>query len=339
MNKAKILFFIVSIFLMSSHIYASSDTNQNALAQKALERWQQNMKYGISKQRLSTIKDIEDNHSQQAYYLIKDALVNDKNAQVRAQAVYTLIDLKIKDKNVWFPALRKEKDSEVLRREVFAISELKIDGAGPYLMTVLSNYSGKSKDQYLTAATIRALGDIAYKPASEKVFTILTNLKSPTELRSAAAEAMGTLGNANILDYLKNLAENPGEEKAVRMYSAYALGKSGNSKYIDTLFNIINNEKEEVYIRLWAIAGLAFIKDPKVTDALINLCKVDNKQIRGKAVETLGKLKDPKAKDILSYKALHDPEFSVMRAARKALQNMGVDVSELGKKKKGKTKK
>ncbi len=313
---------------------ALAEEKPKGLDPVVLAQWQKNMDYGISAQRIDTIKAISQNKSKEAYYLIEKALTSDQNSGVRGEAAYTLINLKQDNAQVWLQALKSEKDTEVLRRIVFGISELKIASAGPQLYIIMTNYVSNPKESYLTASAIRAMGELSYKTAGKAIFSLLTNLEMSPEIRSASAIAMGTLGGADEMKEVRYLVDNPGEDKAVRMYCAYALGKSGDKQYIDLLFNLIANEKEDLYIRLWAIAGLEFIKDPVVSDKLIELTKVDHKQVRGKAIETLGKMKETKAKEILIYKAKFDPDFEVQKAAKKALVDMGYDLDEIAKKEK-----
>lgn len=115
------------------------------------------------------------------------------------------------------------------------------------------------------------------------------------------------------------------------MYSAFAIGKTGDPKALDILSPYIENESEDLNIRLWSIAGLGYLSGDTVTEKLIAFAKVDNVRIRLEAVKALGKLKSNAAQDILAYKALYDPEPAVMKEAKTALQNMGVDLETLGK--------
>ncbi len=330
----KYIFVFIGLLFMST---AFSQEKKDKLDPQVLEQWKKNMEFGISDQRSKTIKQISQSKSSEAYYLIENALLSDFNSGVRGDAAYTLVSLKIDKSDLWTKALSKEKNTEVLRRIVFAISELKISGLGRELFLVLTNYIDKPEENYLSAATVRALGEIKYTPASQFIYALLTNFAIPAEIRSASAIAIGDIGTDAELDHVQFIVENPGEDKAVRMYSAFALGKSGNKKYIDILFNIIANDKEDQNVRLYSIAGLEYIKDPSVEDRLIELCKVDHKSIRVKAIETLGKMKSEKAKAILIYKAKYDPEFEVIKAAKKALQNMDVDLDKLSEEEKKKS--
>lgn len=294
-----------------------------------LESWQKTMKFGISSQRTAVIKAIEDAKATDAYNLIQDALLNDVNPEIRGTAAYSLINLKIADDTLWNKALSSEKDPEVLRKVVFGINELKVKSAGPRLYSILTNSLDDPKRSALIATTIRAIGSIDYKPASDKVLFILTNIEMAPEVRGAAAIAVGELGSGKYIGILQGMLENIGEAGDVRMYSAYAIGKSGDAKALEILTPYIESEKEDLNIRLWGIAGLAYVNSPKVPEMLIRFSKVDNIRIRLEAVKSLGKLKSAEATEILKYKAIYDPDLGVKREAKTALQGLGVDVEKL----------
>lgn len=297
---------------------------------KIIEIWQKTMKYGVSSQRAAVIKTIEDGKSSDAYNLIQDALISDPNPDIRGAAAYSLINLKINSDSLWNSSLATETNSDVLRKVVFGVSELKIKSAGPKMFDILTNRISNPRESMLSATIIRSIGSIGYKPAGDFLFSTLSNLEFSPEIRGAAAVSLGDLGDPKYIPSLKSFVENPGEVKEVRMYSAFALGKSGDKKSLTILMPIIENETEDINVRLWAIAGLGYIKDPSVTEKLITLVKVDNVRIRLEAVKALGVLKNDSSVDILTYKALYDPELAVKKEAEKALQNMGIDVKKLG---------
>jgi HEAT repeat protein len=296
-----------------------------------LEQWKKTMKYGISSQRSAVIKGIEDNKASDAYGLIEEALKSDPNPEIRGSVVYTMINLKIDKEGVWLSALSSESNSDVLRKMAFGITELKVKNAGPRLFEILTNRIQNTKDSVLCASLIRAIGTIGYQGANSFIISLLTNVEYTPDIRGAAAIAVGELGDVKMIPVLQNLLENTGEIKEVRMYSAYAIGKTGDKQALSVLSPYIENENEDLNIRLWSIAGLAYVKDPSVYNVLVRFVKVDNVRLRVEAIKAFGNLKDKNAEEILIFKALYDPELSVKREAKKALQNMGVDVDKLDK--------
>lgn len=302
-----------------------------AVDQKVLEDWAKTMRFGISTQRAGVIKAIEDNKAAEAYYLVETALTNDENENVRSKAVYALINLRISNDRLWIGALGKETNTEVLRQEAFAVSELKVKTAGPALVAVLTNHLSNARDNILCATVVRAIGDIEYKPAASLVIGILSNMEFSQELRSAAAIAVGTIGGPANMELLTNIVKNPGEVREVRMYAAYSIGRLGDPRAGDVLLPIVDDEMEDLNIRLWALAGMVYVKNDSIFPKLIYFSRVDNVRIRIEAIKALGKFNKPQAIEVLTYKAMYDPELSVKREAKKALQGLGIELDSMGK--------
>ncbi len=297
--------------------------------EKVREYWKKTMEYGVSGQRTGVIKSIEENKSQEDYYLIEKALVSDINPDVRGYAAYSLINLKVAKPDVWINALQNEKDTEVLRKIAYGISELKISNAGPVLFNQLTNRIENQKETLLVATIIRAIGEIGYKQSSQYLAGVLSNVMYPNEIRSAAAIAIGSFNDEANIPLLQQILDNPGEAKEVRMYAAYGIGRTGSQKAFDILSPYIENEKEDLNIRLWSISGLSFVKGEKSIQKLIDFSKVDNVRIRLEAIKSLGKYeKNDRVIEILRYKAEFDPEFAVKKEAKKALQNLGIDLDK-----------
>ncbi|MGC8765529.1 MAG: HEAT repeat domain-containing protein [Brevinematia bacterium] len=290
--------------------------------------WKKTLEYGVSSQRISVIKSIEDNKSKEDYPLIEKALLEDINPDVRGYAAYSLINLKVATPELWVKALKNEKDSEVLRKIVYGISELKVKEAGPDLFNQLTNRIDNTGETILIATIIRALGEIEYKASSSYLLGIITNISYPVDVRSASIISIGSFGDEANIPLLEKILSNPGEPKELRMYSAYAIGRTGSLKAFDILSPYIENEREDLNIRLWGINGLSFVKSEKSIKKLIDFSKVDNVRIRLEAVKSMSKFeKNDKIIEILKYKAEYDPEFAVKKEAKKALQNMGIELT------------
>jgi HEAT repeat protein len=314
---------IISILSVFTGVFAQSE--------EIYKLWEDTMKFGISKQRITVMQTIANRKVTNAYGLIKEALINDDNASVRGQAVFSLREIKINTPNLWLTALQKEKDDEVLGRIVSAIGDMKIESGGEPMFNMLREKINETRSEQLCATIIRAIGNVGYRAASSYILELLTDVTTPLQIRNAAAVAIGDLGTENELLILENLVNDTGEARSVRMYSAYAMGKSGNPNVFDILSPIIENENEDLNVRLWAIAGLGYIKDEQIVKKMIGLARVDNTRIRMEAVKALGKIKDPRAEEMLKFKALHDPEHSIKQEAIRILKEMGVDTENLGK--------
>ncbi|URA09938.1 HEAT repeat domain-containing protein [Thermospira aquatica] len=300
-----------------------------AVDAKIIEQWQKTMQYGISSQRIGVIKAIKDSKAVEGYDLIMKALASDDNPNVRGEAAYALVELKLSNQEPWIQALQKETNSEVLRRIAFGCSELKVKAAAPLLFSHMTNRLEDTKESLLVATILRALGELEYKPAEATVLGILSNYQYTKEVRGAAAVAIGSIGGSKSVALLKTLINDPAEVKEVRMYGAYALGKTKAPEAFDILTPIIDNEKEDVNVRVWGLAGLAFLSGPQVGEKVIQYTRSDNILLRTEAIKTLAKIKETRAIEILKYKALYDPEVSVRKEAKNALQTLGFDLNQL----------
>lgn len=293
-----------------------------AVTQETVDQWKLVMEYGVSDQRSKVLTAIEGGKVSDAYFILEDALINDDNAKIRGQAAYAMINLHLSNQAVWLAALNKENDNDTLRRVVYGIGQLHVDGAGPRLLTTLSN-ALSGPDNFLTAAILRTIGDVAYKPAEAVTFNVLTNFTLNEDVRGAAAEAIATIGSPASLLKLRDIVANPGESRLVRMHCAYAMGKSGDPEVLSIIFPIVENDDEDIYIRQWAMSGLGFINTPEVVKKMIDFCKVDNKIIRKQAVQTLGKLKAKEAVQVLLFKAQFDDEEDIRIEAINSLGAIG----------------
>ncbi len=299
------------------------------LDQTIINHWKDTMKYGIASQRSGVIKAIEDAKAAEAYNLIEEAMIKDINPDVRGNAVFSMVNLKIKDENMWIPALNSETNTDVLRKIVFAISELNIKNSGKRLLSLLTNYIDDAKEKELTSAILRALGEVAYKEASIEILGILTNIGYDNEIRSAAAISIGDLGNEDAISILSNILENTGESTEVRMFCALSIGKTGSIKAINILTPHIENEKEELNIRLYSIAGISYVKDKGVLQKMIEFMESENPKIRLEAIKAIGRSPDNKeAVDILKFKAVYDPDTDVQKEAKKTLQTLGINIDK-----------
>jgi HEAT repeat protein len=168
---------------------------------------------------------------------------------------------------------------------------------------------------------------VEYKSAFDFLSGILTNLLYPNEIRSASAIAIGNFADERSIPLLQAILENPGESGELRMYAAYGIGRTGSSKAFDILAPYIEDEKVDLNIRLWGISGLSYVNDQRVVKKLIDFTKVDNMKVRLEAIRSLSRYeKSQEVIEVLKYKALYDPEFSVKKEAKNLLKKLGIDV-------------
>jgi len=305
--------------------------NLYPLDQSLLNHWKETMKYGIASQRSGVIKAIEDSKAQEAYNIIEEAMRQDISPDVRGNAVFSMINLKIKDESVWISALNSETNTDVLRKIVFAAGELGIKSTGKKLMALLTNYIDDPQQKELSSSIIRAVGNVEYKEASTEILGILTNIGYDNEIRASAAISIGDLGreSESNISLLSNILENTGESREIRMFCALSIGKTGSVRAINILTPLIENEKEDLNIRLYSISGLSYVKDRGVFKKLMEFSESENSRIRLEAIRAIARSPDIKdAEELLKFKASYDPDPDIQKEAKKDLKNIGIDMDK-----------
>jgi len=320
-NKRTGITALMAVFLFATIAWSVTD--------RVMEEWKKTLRFGISSQRSAVIKAIQDSKTVDAYPLIEQELTNDDSPDVRSLCAYALVDLKVSNESTWISSVTVESNSDVLQKSAFAIGELKVASAGPRLFDILTERITNAKDSMLCTVIIRTLGDLAYKPSASYLLDILTNIADSVDLRDSAAIALGGMADSSYIPVFESILQNTGEVKEVRMYSAYAMGRTGDPKVLATLGPIVDDEMEDLNVRIYAIAGLAFVKNESVFPRLLSFSRSDNLRVRQEAVKSLGNYSNAQSIEVLTFKALYDPETVVKTEAKKALQGLGVEIPEL----------
>ena len=150
-------------------------------------------------------------------------------------------------------------------------------------------------DKGSRVAAIKALGNMAYKPAINNLIDFTSKDKSVEE-RLSAAISMGNMNDKSVIPVLVKLLED--EEPNVRWDSAIALAKLGNYAGSAIIENLLNRNyydqfkevdaEEEIQAILIAIQASNKIPSQKFIKNLLILATLDhNMKIRDKAIKTL----------------------------------------------------
>ena len=108
-----------------------------------------------------------------------------------------------------------------------------------------------------------------------------------SDVRQAAAHALGKLGDKSAIPALTNAFLND-DEYQVRWSAAHALGKLGDKSAIPTLINALNNDSDAV--RYNTAFVLAKLGDSRAIPVLINALGNFDDDVQRNAVEALAKL-------------------------------------------------
>ena len=153
----------------------------------------------------------------------------------------------------------------------------------------------RDKDLGSRVAAIKALGNISYKPAIEKLVRFTKIDKSVNE-RLSATISLGNMEDKSVIPFLENLLND--EEPNVRWDASIALAKYGNKSGVNVINNLLDrryydqfkevDSEEKVQAILIAIKAAGKITSIKLVENLLKLATLDpNMKIRDSAIKTL----------------------------------------------------
>ncbi|MEE2858216.1 MAG: HEAT repeat domain-containing protein [Candidatus Neomarinimicrobiota bacterium] len=155
----------------------------------------------------------------------------------------------------------------------------------------------KDKDEASRVAAIKALGNMSYKPAIQKL-NGFTHKHNSVQERLSATIALGNMADDSVVSTLVGLLDD--EEPNIRWDSAIALAKLENSSGAKIIENLLDrmyydqfkevDSDEEVQAILIAIQASDKIPSEKFIDNLLKLATFDhNMKIRNSAIKSLNK--------------------------------------------------
>ena len=119
-----------------------------------------------------------------------------------------------------------------------------------------------------------------------------------------AAEALGELRSEQAVTELLRLFD--ASDSDVRSAAARALGKIGSIESVDRLLDVAEHDKEWA-VRTWAIAALGSIGDPAAAPRLVPLLDDANPDVRASAALALGQIGDTSAAEDLRRVRASEP--------------------------------
>ncbi len=143
-------------------------------------------------------------------------------------------------------------------------------------------------DQYQRAYLIQLLGRTGDERAVEDLINLLTG---DTELtQSAAADALGWIGDLRAVPSLVIALEQSPAESSVREVAAEALGRIGDPEVVPTLVNSLTDSNE--WVRRASAVALGDIGDKRVVDPLAQALGDESAIVQDAAFEAIKKLSD-----------------------------------------------
>jgi HEAT repeat protein len=226
-----------------------------------------------------------------------EALRTSDNPEIRARAASMLGSLEDTD----------ERD-EIVK----ALVEVAQSGEGPVVAAAVDALDQHGTDAIQALLTRMSSVDIADDAADwvrAKAFTQALSAEVP-ELRMAAANALGDIGEAEIMPKLVGRFEDP--DPRVRARAARACGEIDDARAVEPLTGLLGDPKAAV--RREAAEALGRIGNRQALQALLGMYTDDNERVRRIAVAGFGKFENDRPIEALSD-ALGDRSAAVRQAA------------------------
>jgi HEAT repeat protein len=307
--------------------------------EKKAEWIEQTLDFGIQEDRLKALKKLPQ---------IKDA-------GIRAKLVNKLISV-----------MKDEEDPEVLTKALTNLGEMKETAAAPLMIDKLDSYSEDvrtaaaygiknvnaviAKDKLLQKlkeqkfeenssfadALIQTLAEFKAVELVPIAKESLENPKTSKAIKEEMILAIGKIGSQDTKEILLKMYKDADEDVILRSYAVNSLSKlgiqevTGDIKQVIKTIDSYDAKKRKKYntLYLYSIAALAKLGDTEAIPKLINALRSNSTDVRLKAISLIKDFKDKRTIDILKYKMKYDQNTRVQKAAKKALEEMGVDVKE-----------
>ncbi len=206
-------------------------------------------------------------------------------------------------------------------REVRWISAMALGTLGGFqaMDALFKALKDETEDHAIRWGACSALGHIG-EPA---VGVLLLALNDEDQfMRECAAEALGEIGNVDVLSFVLESIRD--EVREVRWEIITALGQIGDPQSVQSLIQVLLNQNEDCFIRGAAAEAIGDLGDASAIDPLIQVLNNTNEDntIRGSAIEALGVIGHSRALEPLLV-ALKDSDSSIRQITAEAIGAIG----------------
>jgi HEAT repeat protein len=202
-------------------------------------------------------------------------------------------DVATRERAVWALLNWRDPRGEVLKqaitdadpqvRELAAgglASGLGVNPLGPLLDAV------KDQNANVRRAAVWSLGNIPHSPRAADAIIALMKHDPETDVREAAATALGNSGDPRALELF--VAALGATDHAVRNTAVQMLGIMRDARAVGTLVALLADKEPRV--RMHAVSSLGQIKDERAVAPLRGLIADDDERVRIGAMDALGKI-------------------------------------------------
>ncbi|MBN1498244.1 MAG: HEAT repeat domain-containing protein [Spirochaetes bacterium] len=307
--------------------------------EKKADMLEQTLEYGIQEERaraMGTIQKFKDpglraKLAAKVISLMKD----EEDPELLIKAMTVLGEMKEPSARSLMTEKLEHRSEDVRTSAVYGLKKIQATEAKDRLVEKLKGRDLGENSTY-TSALIDALGEFK---AAEMVPFIRESLQSPKTSKTIKEEMVIFLGKvpaAESKEILLKIYKDEAEENTLRAYAVNSLSKlgikeaAGDIKEVMAAIDAYESKKRKRYytLYLYSIAALARLGDPEAIPKLIQSLRSNSAQVRLKAISLIKGFKDKRTIDILKYKMKYDPNLRVQKAAKKALEEMGVETEE-----------
>jgi len=327
---------------------SAKDKEKRRKKEERLAKWiATTLDYGIQRDRkealnrILTIKDrdIRKRVEKKLIEIIGDEL----DLEIKIKAITIAGELELREALPELKTALNDKSDDVKVSAVFAIKSIGDTTATATLINKLKEQDLR-KNSTLIGALIDTLGKFKATQMSTYAMESIKNENTDNTVRGTLVLFLGRVEAKGTKPFLNSLLKDADEEEMIRAYAASALARLDAKEAAGDIAALIEEIEHYTFTRkkkhhtlyMHCIAALAKLGDEKAFPRLLNLLRSDNAMIRLKAIALIKEIKNKRTIDILQYKVKYDPSPKVQRAAREALQELGVNPDDDSKK--GKTR-
>jgi HEAT repeat protein len=210
--------------------------------------------------------------------------------------------------------LLADKKEDIRKSAVYALGVTRSPDAVPILITQLQ---GRGVGEEAAQALIR-IG----KPAVDALLHIVNH---DNDLREAAAEMLGEIGDARAVGPLIKVLENSWRLVYVRERAARSLGKLKDRCATPSLIGALRDDSISGFkVQIAAAKALGEIKDPEAIGPLIQLFADENRDVRQTASDALVEIGEPAVPQL--NEAQKHPNKDIMDMAEVTLRKINLNI-------------
>ena len=298
--------------------------------QKELDLLKQAILYAPSTERrqaIASVARLKEDEQKEFLEPLRKLAADDMDPLVREAAVRLLADLKDKGSGDVFIKALDDQIRPVVREALRGLGRIEQKTAETRIFELLQKEEFKENDN-VTVGMIRTLADLKSTVAADFLADVYAKDDTNLEVQRSIILYYGNAGVSAKKDWLTKILTDKNEDVISRSYAANALGKLKQPDSVEPLKAVLKEIRElrssreraqHNALKQQAILALIRLDDKSILPELKAAALDDDASVRLRAVKQIGQLKIKEFRDLLEYKAKHEPSRSVKAAAQEAL--------------------